>query len=384
MRHVRVGDLHLDFEGDKAVILRSLTHGKAVRAPQFAGAVVSWCGVPRTAEEVAEQFGGPARGLYDALVRAGILVAPERAADTPGMFEYFGRVDVHEMMLADRARVDGYRDAIQAAVRPGMVVMDAGTGSGILAMYAAQAGAARVYAVDNSAILQHATRNIEAAGLSDVISTVAGDFATVELPEKVDLIITETFGSMAFVEGASVDLRACAARNLAPGGRVLPDAVDFYVAPVTDPEVLQRAVGVFEDIEGVNLAPLRRAASHKAVQLRIDRRSLAAPGIRFGEAPFPGEDTVMGTAVFTGLAPGSEFVGLAGWFGLRLWEGHTMTIGPTDPETCWLHTFLPAPVRADGDGRLEVQMRVTPAHDNRRRIEIAVRVGDDFERLYRL
>jgi type I protein arginine methyltransferase len=384
MRHVRVGDLHLDFEGDKAVILRSLTHGKAVRAPQFAAALVSWCGAPRTREDVAEQFGAPAAGLYDALVRAGILVAPETAADTPGMFDYFGRVDVHEMMLADRVRVEGYRAAIEAAVTPGMVVMDAGTGSGILAMYAAKAGAARVYAVDNSAILEHAARNIEAAGLADVVQTVAGDFATVELPEKVDLIITETFGSMAFVEGASVDLRACCARNLKPGGRVLPDGVDFYVAPVSDPEVLRRAVGVFDDIHGVNLSPLRRAAQHKAVQLRVAPGSLAHAGVRFGEAGFPDEDAVMGTATFQGLEPGAEMVGLAGWFGLRLWEGHTMTIGPTDPETCWLQTFLPAPVRASEEGTLDVQMRVTPAHDNRRRIEIAVRVGEDFERLYRL
>lgn len=384
MKHVRVGDLHLDFEGDKAIVLRSLTLGKAVRAPQFAAALVSWCGVPRTRAEVAQQFGAPAAGLYDALVRAQILVAPDAAGETPGMFEYFGRVDVHEMMLGDRVRVEGYRAAIEAAVEPGMVVMDAGTGSGILAMYAAKAGARKVYAVDNSAILEHAQRNIEAAGLDGVVETVAGDFASVRVPEKVDLIITETFGSMAFVEGASPDLRACAEANLAEGGRVLPDGVDFYLAPVTDPEVLRRAVGVFDDFEGVNLSPLRRAAFHKAVQLRVAAESLGHPGIKFGSVGFPDDDTVMGFAPFEGLAPGAEVVGLAGWFALKLSDGHEMNIGPHDPETCWLQTFMPAPLVADEEGMLDVQLRVTPAHDNRRRIEIAVRAGKDFERLYRL
>ena len=131
------------------------------------------------------------------------------------------------------------------------------------------------------------------------------------------------------------------------------------------------------------MSPLRRAAGHKAVQLRVGSASLAHEGVRFGQAKFPDEDSVMGTARFEGLDPEVELVGLAGWFGLRLWEGHTMAVGPTDPETCWLQTFLPAALRAP-DGALDVQLRVTPAHDNRRRIEIAVRAGDDFERLYRL
>ena len=103
--HVRVGDLHLDFEGDRAIVLRSLTLGKAVRAPQFAAALVSFCGVPRTRQDVMAQFGDPAGRLYDALVGAQILTSVGMASQTPGMFDYFGRVDVHEMMLADRVRV---------------------------------------------------------------------------------------------------------------------------------------------------------------------------------------------------------------------------------------------------------------------------------------
>jgi protein arginine N-methyltransferase 1 len=300
------------------------------------------------------------------------------------MFDYFGRVDVHEMMVGDHVRVEAYRAAIEAAVQPEMVVMDAGTGSGILAMFAAQAGARRVYAVDNAAILAQAAATFEAAGLAETIVAVAGDFASVALPEPVDLIITETFGSMAFVEGASPDVRKCAAQNLKPGGRVLPGQVDFFVAPVSDPEVLARAMAPFQDVEGVDLEPLRRASLHKAVQLRIAPHSLAHTGLRFASAAFPDEDTVMGSACFEGLGAGADIVGFAGWFALQLGGGLTLPIGPSDPETCWLQTFLPASIRVPEQGRLEVQVRVTPAHDNRRRIEIALRVGESFERLYRL
>src|SRR5687767_824071 len=44
----------------------------------------------------------------------------------------------HDLMLADTVRVDHYARAIAKHVRPGMVVLDLGTGSGVLACLAAQ------------------------------------------------------------------------------------------------------------------------------------------------------------------------------------------------------------------------------------------------------
>ena len=65
-------------------------------------------------------------------------------------------VDEHLLMLSDEMRTNAYRAAIEAVVKPGMSVLDFGTGSGALAFFAARAGA-RVYAVDKSPFIPEST-----------------------------------------------------------------------------------------------------------------------------------------------------------------------------------------------------------------------------------
>lgn len=64
----------------------------------------------------------------------------------------------------------------------GKTVLDVGCGTGILSMFAAQAGAAHVYALDCSSIIDHAITIIEENGFSDRVTFIKGRVEDVDLP----------------------------------------------------------------------------------------------------------------------------------------------------------------------------------------------------------
>lgn len=73
-------------------------------------------------------------------------------------------------MLEDHKRTGAYYAAVMQnrAQFVGKTVLDVGTGSGILALFAAKAGARKVYAVEATDMAKHARRLVEANGVSPV------------------------------------------------------------------------------------------------------------------------------------------------------------------------------------------------------------------------
>lgn len=94
--------------------------------------------------------------------------------------------------LIDTHRTEAFRRAIQATVRLGDVVLDAGAGSGVLSFFAAEAGAKRVLAVEIDPFLASCLeRSVRANGLTETIHVVNGNLCTVPLPTPVDVCICE-------------------------------------------------------------------------------------------------------------------------------------------------------------------------------------------------
>merc|ERR1719353_242796 len=76
----------------------------------------------------------------------------------------------------------------------GKVVLDVGTGSGVLAIWAAQAGASKVYAVEYTDMASHAKNLIEGNGLSGIVEVIQSSVEELDLPCKVDIIVSEWMG----------------------------------------------------------------------------------------------------------------------------------------------------------------------------------------------
>ena len=65
-------------------------------------------------------------------------------------FESYGTFHIHEEMIKDKVRTESYKDAIErnAESFKNKVVLDIGCGTGILSIFACQAGAKHVYGID--------------------------------------------------------------------------------------------------------------------------------------------------------------------------------------------------------------------------------------------
>ena len=100
----------------------------------------------------------------------------------------------HITLLGDKARVGAFRAAIEATVRPGDVVVDVGSGTGVLAFFAARAGARRVYAIEETDLIDVAQALARENCLDDRIVFIRGNSLGVALPERAHVLVTETLG----------------------------------------------------------------------------------------------------------------------------------------------------------------------------------------------
>ncbi|EOD41259.1 hypothetical protein EMIHUDRAFT_53207, partial [Emiliania huxleyi CCMP1516] len=131
-----------------------------------------------------------------------------------------------------------YRTAIlnNRACFEGKAVLDVGAGSGILAIWAAKAGARVVYAVEATSMAKHARRLAAANGVGDVVVVLEGYMEQVTLPEQVDVIVSEWMGYFLLRESMldPAILAVLTARDkwLKPGGALFPSSASIYLAPL--------------------------------------------------------------------------------------------------------------------------------------------------------
>lgn len=144
----------------------------------------------------------------------------------------------HEEMLSDSVRVDAYHRAIQRNVQPGDVVVDLGTGTGLLAFLASRAGARKVYAVEHSDFIDVAREIARLNGFTN-IEFVQANSREYTPPEPVDVILHEQMGDELFNENMLQNVLDLRDRVLRPGGRILPAGFRLYVEPVIMHEAMR-------------------------------------------------------------------------------------------------------------------------------------------------
>src|SRR5690242_2163452 len=105
-------------------------------------------------------------------------------------------------MIADAGRFDAYSQAIDRVVRPGDVVLEIGCGPGVFSLLACRAGASRVYAIETEDVIHLARELATANGLAGCITFLQGDSRKLELPERVNVIVSDIRGNLPLFDHA--------------------------------------------------------------------------------------------------------------------------------------------------------------------------------------
>ncbi|KAI8566065.1 hypothetical protein RHMOL_Rhmol02G0010500 [Rhododendron molle] len=283
-------------------------------------------------------------------------------------FHYYGQLLHQQNMLQDYVRTGTYYAAIieNRADFVGRVVVDVGAGSGILSLFAAQAGAKHVYAVEASEMAEYAHKLIAGnPSLGERITVVKGKIEEVELPEKADILISEPMGTLLVNERMLETYVIARDRFLVPNGKMFPTngrvletvlhqlACEILVhihAAIT--VVINKQQGTRkalfwqqQDYYGVDLTPLYGSAFQgyfsQPVVDAFDPRVLVAPAIShvIDFTSIKEEDLYEIDVPLKFIASvGVRIHGLACWFDV-LFDGSTvqrwLTTAPGAPTTHW-------------------------------------------------
>jgi amino acid adenylation domain-containing protein len=170
---------------------------------------------------------------------AAYIVPAARPEIWPSVGEFFFYDPLlYHAMTHDERRNACYRAAIGRLVA-GKTVVDIGTGAdALLARFCIEAGARKVYAIEMlPESFKRAANLLAHLGLERRVHLLYGDATRVELPEKVDVCVSELLGMIASCEGVAVILNH-ARRFLKPGGIMIPQRSSTSIAAVSLPEVL--------------------------------------------------------------------------------------------------------------------------------------------------
>ncbi len=245
-------------------------------------------------------------------------------------------IALHAMLLDDARRTRAFGRALAEVVRPGDVVADLGCGTGILSLLALQAGASRVYAVEEGRAAWVARAVARENGVADRMRVIRGRSQRIRLPERVDVVVTETLGHLVLDEGI-LEIAADARRRfLRRGGRFVPSRVRVMGAPAAAP-------GGRSWSYGVALGAVRALALHTPTVL--PRPRLLGPPRVLAEVEL-GRDEVPVEA--SGRWRVREAAGLAVWFDADLSPSVRLA---SLRSSSWSPTFVPA--RRPRRGRFE-------------------------------
>ena len=248
-------------------------------------------------------------------------------------------------MILDAGRMEAYTRALEAAVRPGAVVLDIGTGTGIFTLLACRLGARRVFAVEPSEAIQVAREIVAANGYAQTVEFFQALSTEVTLPERADVIVSDLRGILPLYGPHLVAIADARERHLAPGGAMIPRSDALWLSAVESAQLYARIDAPWSDNRyGFDMGAARGLLANSYFRATVEPQQIVADPQCVGTIDYRTvRDPDFAADARLTAAREATGHGLCVWFDSTLGDGIGFSNRPGAPGLIYGSAFFPWP-----------------------------------------
>lgn len=266
-------------------------------------------------------------------------------------------MQIHRSFVADNKAQQAYEKALKKTLPANGTVLDLGTGTGIHSLFACKAGAKNIYAIDPDDVILKAQEIIRQNGFADRVQFIQSHSSQVQLPEKVDIIISN--------QGFPTLLRylpEARLRFLKQHGHIIPYATDLFFVPITQPQAYREEISYWRsNPHGFDFSAMENYAVNEPHYLGLHPSCFLAKPQKACSVDFrkPLPQNLRWELRFKVSQP-KIFHGFGHWFDYRLAPGVKISTKPPTviKSDVWKNIFFAIrnPIKVQKNDRIEVEI----------------------------
>ena len=181
-------------------------------------------------------------------------------------FDSYSHYGIHEEMLKDESRTLAYKRAIleNKHLFKDKIIMDIGAGTSILSLFAAEAGAKKVYAIECADIAHTAKKIVKLNGYDHIITIIHDKLENISkdiIPlHSIDIIISEWMGYFLLYESMFDSVLYARDHYLKSNGLLFPDQANIFLNLIEDDDYYHEKIQFWNNIDHFKFNTIKKIA----------------------------------------------------------------------------------------------------------------------------